>query len=341
MATDFVYPTSEKLYEIAAEKLPSLEANRPIFQHFPIRNEDFPEISWEQKDRYTGLQNLRGINGAPARVLPLGVSRFRMQPGYYGEFMSLDEMELTIRRQVGSFATPVSIEDLVLDKQDRLLQRRLDRIEQIGWTLLTTGTFSVATPEGGIMHTDTFPLQTFTASVSWATSATATPLLDLRTVKLKHRGYSVSFNSEATAYMNATTYNNLVQNNNSADLFGRRTQGLGTIQNLTEINKLFVGDDLPSIKIYDEGYLDENFKFNLFIPDNIVVLIGKRPAGQNIGAYVMTRNASNPSMAPGAFMKVVDSLDHGHPFPRQIQVYDGHNGGPIIEYPSSVVVMSV
>lgn len=341
MATDFVFPTNERLSEIAQDKMPALMANRPIFEHLPIKNIDESEVIWEQMDNYIGLQQLRGLNGAPSRVKKSGVSRYRMQPGYYGEDEMVDELELTRRRQPGTFGNPVSIEDLVLRIQDKLLQRRLDRIEQIGWTLLSTGTFSVATPDGGILHTDTWTFQTYTASVSWSTLATATPLQDFRTVKLKHRGHSVVFDKTARAYMNGTTYNYLVANNNSADLFGRRNAGLATIQNLTDVNGILLGDDLPTIVIYDQGYFDDNSSFQLFIPDNVVIVIGKRPAGQVLGNYVMTRHASNPSLAPGAFMAVVDSADHGKPLPRDIQVIDAHNGGPTIEYPSSVVVMSV
>jgi hypothetical protein len=53
----------------------------------------------------------------------------------------------------------------------------------------------------------------------------------------------------------------------------------------------------------------------------------------------MVRNANNPGLAPGAYMKIVDNGDRA--VPRLIQVHDGHNGGPALLYPSAIVVMTV
>jgi hypothetical protein len=53
----------------------------------------------------------------------------------------------------------------------------------------------------------------------------------------------------------------------------------------------------------------------------------------------MTRNANNPDLAPGPYMRVIDTGEIV--IPRSIEVHDGHNGGPVIYFPSAVVVMSV
>ena len=100
--------------------------------------------------------------------------------------------------------------------------------------------------------------------------------------------------------MNLTTYNALVMNSNPLDLYGRRTAGLGTINNQKDFNSLMAGDNLTQIKVYDNSYLDDTFTPITFIPDGVVVLVGKRPGNQAVGNYLMVRNASNPSFAPGA-----------------------------------------
>jgi len=227
----------------------------------------------------------------------------------------------------------------VMECQDQLLGRRLDRIEKIVWDLLTAGTFSVAGPDGVTMHTDTFTLQTASAAVAWATFATATPLKDFRAVQLLSRGYSVSFGADAKAYMNRVTFNNLVANTNTADLAGRRTSGLQTVLTLGEINSVLAGEGLPQIVIFDGGYLDSSGTFQPFIPNSKVVVVGRRLDGAPIGNYVYTRNANNPGLEPGPYMKVVDNEERE--VPRLIEVHDGHNGGPIIEFPSAVVILTV
>src|SRR5581483_8660457 len=149
-----VYPTNAELQQAAQDKLPNLMANRPIFDILPIVEKDDDLLIWEQKDNYTGLQQVRGINGDAARVKRTGGKRFIMEPGYYGEFELIDEKELTRRRAFGQFGGSVDIEDLVMESQDKLLGRRLDRIEYIGWQLVQNGTFSVSGPNGTVLHTD-------------------------------------------------------------------------------------------------------------------------------------------------------------------------------------------
>jgi len=333
---DFTYPTSAELREIAQDFLPNLLAQRPVFEIFPIREVDQALIMWEQEDNYTGLQQVRGLDGQPPKISKLGVSRFQMQPGVYGEYSLIDETELTIRRTYGSFGNPISVDDLVLREQRRLLGRRLDRIESIVWTLLTTGTFAIPGPAGAILHTDSYTMQTYAATVPWATSATAGPLADFRAVQLRSRGHSVDFGPSATAWMNRVTANRLFTNTNNQDIYGRRTAGLGTYNSEAQLNMLLTGDGLPTIRIYDGGYLDETRTFQPFIPDNVVDVVGRRTDGAPIGEYQMTRNANNPGLAPGAYMRVKDEE-----LPRQIAVHDGHNGGPTLLFPSAIVRMAV
>jgi hypothetical protein len=96
---------------------------------------------------------------------------------------------------------------------------------------------------------------------------------------------------------------------------------------------------LPKIVIYDEGYIDESNTFQLFVPNNKVVVIGKRPAGQTVGEYIFTFNANNPGGTPGPYMKIIDRGEET--VPRKIEVHDGHNGGPALYFPGSIVVMTV
>lgn len=342
---EFTYPTNAELREVAQDLLPRLAADRPVFDFMPIEEPDAFLVMWEQEDSYTGLQSVRGLNGEPPKVTKVGVKRYQMQPGIYGEFVPLDETELVVRRQYGTFATPVDISDLVMRAQRQLLVRRLDRIETINWNLLGSGTFSVAGPAGAILHQDTFSLQTFTASVPWATVATATPLADLRAVQILARGHSVRFDRTAMAFVNQRTANTILSNTNSADLFGRRVTGLATVNSIPQLNELLTMDNLPNIVPYDMGYLSDPATpggagtFVPFIPDAVAIVIGKRTDGAPIGNYQMVRNASNPDLGPGAYMKVIDRGEIQ--VPRSIEVHDGHNGGPAIFFPSAIVRMSV
>jgi hypothetical protein len=56
----------------------------------------------------------------------------------------------------------------------------------------------------------------------------------------------------------------------------------------------------------------------------------------------MTRNANNPSMAPGAYMYISNKTgEEAEGNAPSIGVFDTHNGGPIVLFPSAMVVMHV
>lgn len=340
MAMSLVYPTNRTLRVIAAIKAPNLEARRYIFTILPIATIDSHNLEWEQEDDYTGLQQVRGLNGQPPRVQHVGGKRFVMEPGVYGEHMVVDEKEMTVRRKWGDLTdASIDISDLVMKRQDRLLARRYDRIEYLGWILLTTGTFAVSSVNGAVLHTDTYSLQTYTAAIAWSTFATAVPLSNFRDIQLLGRGKGVSFGANSRAIMSRVTLNRMLSNTNPNDIAGRRVSGLLSPLSMTEINTILLNEGLPQIVVYDEGYLDDSHTFQLFIATGKVVVTGVRQDGGQIGEYLMTRNVNNPGFAPGAYQKVVD---HGETrVPREIEIHDGHNGGPVLFYPSAMVLMNV
>lgn len=340
----FAFPTNRELSQIAPEKIARASAERVGFQIMPMRDVPAAIIQWTQRDNYFGLQQLRGLDGAPTVVKPVGSRSFSYTPGIYGEFMTVTETELTTRAGSVSDDVPIPVSDLVLERQDQLLVRELDREEQIIWTLLTTGTFSIALPGGSIGFTDTFALQTYTASPTWATVATAVPLLDFRAVQLLGAGKGVNFGAGATAYMNRVTANSLLANTNASDLAGKRQANGATFNSVGDINRILLDQDVPTVVVYDEGYYDATNTFTRFIPNNKVVVVGRRGAGERIGEYLKTLNANNPNRAPGSYTFTVDranAVNGEKRVPPNIEVHQGHNGGPVIYYPGSVVVMTI
>jgi hypothetical protein len=336
---DFTYPTSMELTEISRSLLPDLTQDDIIFKLLPIREVDSHILEWEQQDNYQGMQQFRGLNGDPPRVKALGAKKFLLQPGVYGEFMPVDESDLTVRRKFGTLNTPINIDDLVMQRAEQLLHRRIKRIKFIGWKLLTDGAFYINAPNGATAHVDIYKTQTYVAALSWVNANTSTPLQDLRNIQQMSLGYSINFGSNAIALMNRVTANYMLSNTNPADLGGKRTAGLSNILSMKQINELLTGEDLPNIQIYEGGYEDEAGVYNRFIPTGRIVIVGARSDGGRIGEYRMTRNANNATLGPGAYMKVVDNVNRE--VPRRIDVHDGHNGGPVLYYPSAIISMSV
>lgn len=336
MAT-YGYPTGAELRAIGQEFTAAMTLDDPIFRLFPIVESDEHLLSWEIRDNYKGMQQIRGLNGEPPRIGALGGKRFIYEPGIYGEFATLDEQELTRRRQWGQYSGPIPIDDMVGEKQEQLTARDVARKRFILWTLLTTGAFQVSNLHGAILHAGTFPIQTFTATVPWATLATATPMSDLRAIPLLGRGRGVSFGRKATAFANQVTVNNMLKNTNANDIGGRRGVGGANFNSLSEYNTIFMENDLPPITVMDDGYYDDAGTYRLYVPDGVVSVVGARDAGQTVGEYRLTRNANNPNGAPGDY----DSVYENERPPRSIEVHRGHNGGPVLYFPSAVVRMNV
>ncbi len=74
MAT-FTYPTSAELKEIEQVRVQTLTQDDPIFQLFPIEEEDHHLLKWEKRDNDLGLKELRGLNGESPRVKKTGLKQ--------------------------------------------------------------------------------------------------------------------------------------------------------------------------------------------------------------------------------------------------------------------------
>jgi hypothetical protein len=212
----FNYPTNYELSQIEPDLTARGEAGRAGLQIMPIRNVNAGEVRWSQQDNFYGLQALRGLDGAPTRVQRVGTKTYTYEPGVFGEYIDITETELTRRAGYAPNGTPIDIADLVVDADQQLINREFDRIEATIWALLTTGTFSIKMdgPTGTqVGFSDTFAIQTFTAGVPWATSATATPIANFQAVQQlgMAAGHSVDLGAGAIAYMNSVTSNRLLE----------------------------------------------------------------------------------------------------------------------------------
>jgi Phage major capsid protein E len=342
MAT-YIYPTSAQLNSVLQDKVGAQlsQMGDALLRLMPFENVDASQLLWEQRDSYRGLMNVRGLDGQPGRVSRVGVNRYSMDPGVYGDVIQIDETELTIGREPGSLGGPIDLSKTILRRQDQLIDRAINRLRQISAKLLIEGTFTVTSEDGQVKHTDTFSIQTQDAAVEWSEHATATPLADLRTLALKARGHSVVFDHRATLLMNRVTFNHLIANTNTDDLGRYRADystGLIPLR-IDTANTILAAENLPKIEIYDEGYLDAAGTFVPFIADGKVAAIGHRMNGEPVAEFLFTRNANNPGAAPGMYTKVVDRGESQ--VPRQIEVHMGFNGGPAIYFPSAIVKLNV
>lgn len=341
MPSPYAYPTNFEMEEINRDLMPRLREGRVFLDLFPEEYEDTSHVIWEQRDNIVGLMQGRGYNNPPSAVAALGSKIYDMLPSVLGDFVPLDEQMLTERRQVGNASEAVPIYDLVGDATTQLIVRQYDLIEFVLSQILVTGQYQIFRRKT-LIGTDTLPIPTYAGTTAWSNYTTATPLFDLKNAVLFRRGHSVDF-SGGWAIMNATQANYLTLNQNSADLFGRRTTGLATVNTIKALNEqiLDAGDGLPQVLVYDKGFLDDSGRYNLFIPTGTVLLVGRRETGEAPGRTCYTRTMSNePAGKPGPYAFVTDTQEKTGRPPRGIEVHRGFNFGPKVIYPSCFVTIA-
>lgn len=334
-------------------------AGRVGFEIAPVENINEAKVRWNQEDNYFGLQHLRGLDGAPTRVQRAGSTTYEYEPGVFGEFYDITEQELTIRSQnLDVDISAIDVDDLVQKLDRRLIGREDDRIESSIWTLATTGAISITldSPDGTQTgYKDSYPTQTYTAGTSWLNFSTATPIQNFQSIQQLGfaSGHSVDFGARAKLYMNQVTANRMLNNGNQSDFAGRRNMYGATLNALPGFNSYLQAQNLPEIVIYDKGYEPNKgtqasgiggytaATFKKYIADGVGVVIGERPSKARIMSYMMTRNAQN-GYKSGSYRRIFDRTANGPGgrIPGNIEVHRGHNGGPVIWYPSAMIVVN-
>jgi hypothetical protein len=351
--TTYTFPNSAVISSILQDKLPARLSDLgddALLQHLPMQSVNAVKVIWEQLDNYQGTTQIRGYGVNPVRIARAGINRFNMDPGVYGDSALVDEEDLTVRREMGTFGLPVKIDDLVMERQDALIDRFVNFYRLQAGMLFTQG--QVTYGDGKKLNVNqSFPLQTFTAIYPWSNTAQSTPLADLRALALLQRGHSVDF-GQGVIMLNRSMMNYVLANTNAADLGGKRQLvGMqkigGGILNVEQLNFILQAENLPTISIYDKTYYPVGSSTpTLFIPDGKAVVIGRRDNGEPLARFLLTRNAKNMMPADGVMkpfenlaMQVINKSEiQAVP---EIEVSLMFNGGPAIYFPSGIVKMSI
>jgi hypothetical protein len=321
------------MQRLANNKANTLRKNSMVWRWFREENSLAPELRWFVKDNFFGMQQWRGVGGRPLQVAPVGENEFVAKAGTYGEFRGIHERELMGYVDPANPGNVIDLSKTVVETQDQLLDREYTLKNFILWKLMVDGTFSVATQNGSVAYSGQYTQASFTASVAWATYATATPLKDVLGLPVTARGKRVNFGRGATILLNQTTANHMVLNRNPDDLGGRFLGGGNKINTLSDVNRILDENGCPTIEVCEEGYHNDSNTWTLFIPDNKFVLVGTRPDTNYVGRYVNTANP-NAASGMGAYSKFVLEEDE---VPVRAEVHQGHNGGPTMEHPGMVV----
>ncbi len=338
----YTYATNATTRQVAQDLMMTRMENDPLFSILPLHLHNRLKLKWQIKDNYFGLMQLRGAGGEPRSIPSIGARMFEATPGVFGEFATIDEVELMERSGEipDDMNVPVSVQDLVREKQGFLRERYDNRLVQMGWTLLVTGLLQLKLPGGGIGFEAQYTQQVITPPVPLTTYGTATPLATMQAWPVTYgRGSSTAWNQTAVQYMNSFTFQKLMLNSNAADLNGQLKDANGRVTpTLTRSNEIFVAYNVPQISIWDGGYVNDAGAFQMSIPDGVGLVVGKRPDNETPGETQITKNVNNPGNAPGLYSFVRDYTKGPlKTVPPKLEVHEGFNGGGVITRPSQIL----
>lgn len=362
MATtfNFVYPTATEVRMINQDLVAKSRAERLGFKLLPVQGAGTFNVAWWQKDNDYGIMQYRGLDGDPPRVRQLGYGKFEYEPGVYGEHILLRESELTKRADLLDPTKRIVISDMVLEADRQLSVREDNRAEYNIFTLLSTGVLNIPTPgpNGAYnAYQDSYTIQKYTTGIPFASLASATPIVVFQTLQQLGVGHSGSFGAGSTSYLNQQTANSIINNANANDLDGRRGMYGQTLNNLPAISSYFQGQNLPGLEVYDDGFQIDLLQgpetapltssgatdqFQKYIPNNTMILIGKRPNNEPVGHFQETIVAAN-NFKSGPYTYVADSFNgiNAEKKPNgKLAIHRGFNGGATLEYPYAVIAVT-
>jgi hypothetical protein len=351
MGLIFTFPTNVSLDLVLQEYVVQRDKLRGL-QLAPFIDLLTQKVRWDIRDNVRGLTKTHVMGTNPQLGKRPGSKTKEYTPFYFKEEDVIKEDEILRSRELGTLGGVVSIDTEVALTMKNRVDRNFLRAESLIWQMLTG---LITLDDANVKASETFPIQTLDAS-NWGDLSNGAPLKDFMDVQLLFPGSGASA-AGAMAFMNQKTANNLLRNNNAADIRGYQTrQFIASTYGVADANKILTDRNLPNIEVYNEGYYDDAGVFQFFIPDDKVVVMGKRGQGEvccNFGLTPSLHRTKNGMPAPGFFSFItvnggpnngaaqIDLQQLGQDGNPKIGIIGGMYGGPMCWYPRSIVRMDV
>ncbi|HKO43339.1 MAG TPA: major capsid protein [Pyrinomonadaceae bacterium] len=342
------FPTNVSVDGVLQEFVRDSEKLKGI-KLMPFVNKYTQRVVWDYRDRERGATAPHNMGADPKIGNRPGSNRVEFTPIPHKETDLLTERDILDAAALGTLGGVVELTSEIGRITRERAEKNYVRAEIEIWQALR-GHLQIN--ENGVRVDEVFPVQTYNAEVDWDEVETAKILSDLAAVGLKFP-FTGASGRGAVGYLNQVTANWVLGNRNPDDLFGFQNQNfLKLPYSLEEVNKILTARGVPTLEVYDEGYVDEGDDEVRFIEDGEVIVIGKR--AEPVGDYALTpttHRQENGKNAPG-FFSIIEV--NGQPNPGavtvaaigsgknpKVEITGGFYGGPRLLFPRSVVRMNV
>lgn len=325
-----LFPTTQELNFIIRNRAGANTANfigRKICPVTPVYSKD---IEYDVLYSSFGMTQAHQIGTNPKTVqLPKQETK-RTGTAYWKETLRLDEEKLLYARDAGTLNQRAGRE-LVVQAGLQLDTRLEVRLEWLVWQALIAGTITIN--ENDVKYSVDFKLGTKTdisgAANKWTAFDKSDPIGFLVSLIQSYRGTGAH---ARTIYMNSVTAGYAVQSEKFVDML-KQSNYVGLLSPLNAVPALKLLIPNVDFVIYDEGYLDEEKQFQLFIPDGEVVIVGDYPGDKvmDFASTISLHNGGIDKPLPGKFSIVEDeSSQKKNPY---VDVTVGIYGLPRVFHP--------
>jgi hypothetical protein len=342
------YPSNVELDVVTQEY--KVDSKKFIGQQIlPTRPSTAQRIEWDELDNEAGMTAAHKLGTEAKTNARPGSKTKSYEPMYFKEGEVIDERELLQARAYGTFGDTLNISELVGERNKAGMDKDFIRQEWLIWQALQG---SINVDELGVKLSETIAVQEFTPVVAWNTLATAKPLTDCDAMKLMFRGTGAT-SEGAIMYMNQTTLNKLLENQNDNDIKGYRNSNFTNIQfSLTQLQPILKERGLPQIELYEGGYFDKDGNWQLYIPDGKAIIVGNAGEGRKGGDFPLTPSLhrivnGRPTGGMFSFIEVngqpnigmmtINLEQLGQKSNPKLEVFHGFYGGPRIKFPRRII----
>ena len=351
MSLTITYPTNVALDKVVQQYVIDTSAFKGL-QIMPVEEAMTQKVQWDELDNESGMTAPHLLGTDPRIDLRPGSRLREYTPIAFKETDLVKEDEILRARMLGTLGGVVNINTIVAQLAKSRMDKTRIRQEKTIWDALR-GQLTIN--ENGVFVNESFGVRQYTPLVPWSDLVNSRPLKDFNAIKLLFRG-SGATDKGAIAYINQTTCNWLLENQNKDDLKGFQGSNFTQLPfSLDQINTVLTARGLPILEVYDAGYYDSDGTYHTFIADGDVHIEGKRPFGQRVGNWISTpslHRVVNGMPAPGFFeiLEVNGMPSNGATTISLAQLGAGKNpkfeltggiyGGPAMRYARSMVRMA-
>lgn len=300
MSTTFTYPTNVTLDKVVQEYVIDTSGFLGL-QIMPVETSMTQKVQWDEMDNERGMTAPHVLGTEPRIDLRPGSKLREYTPIPFKETDLVKEDELLNSRQLGTLGGAINLNQMMA----MLAKARMDktRIRQ-EWTIWQALRGRMTINENGVYVDEQFPIQIYTPLVPWNDFANARPIKDFNAIKLLYRGTGATTRG-AKAYVNSTTLNWLLENQNQNDLKGfQNSNYLNLTFDIDQLNAILSKRAGLTLVEYDDGCYDAAGNYQTFIADGDVHIVGVRPFGEKIGGWMSTptlHRIVGGQAAPGYF----------------------------------------